>query len=173
MKQSDREHSSRADDAATDQLLRGPMVQVVDGKHRENEGDLTMAAGHATAEAIAFVVHHRTGLVRSATAEQCAYNPTLPSMVAKGDRCRCPWHLSARCCRGGVARRRAGHTAAADGLGRFAAPAPIGVLTELVREDHSVSARLSPVVSATPENTADVALQFARVGQTTDNVETS
>ncbi len=44
-------------------LARGEMVVVLDDKHRENEGDLIIAAEHATPEALAFIVRHTTGIV--------------------------------------------------------------------------------------------------------------
>jgi hypothetical protein len=40
-------------------LARGEMVIVLDDKGRENEGDLIIAADHATPEALAFIVRHR------------------------------------------------------------------------------------------------------------------
>jgi len=44
-------------------LARGEMVVVLDDKNRENEGDLIIAAEHATPEALAFIVRHTTGIV--------------------------------------------------------------------------------------------------------------
>jgi 3,4-dihydroxy 2-butanone 4-phosphate synthase/GTP cyclohydrolase II len=42
---------------------RGDIVVVIDDEDRENEGDLIMAAEHATPEAIAFFVKHTSGLI--------------------------------------------------------------------------------------------------------------
>lgn len=42
---------------------RGEIVVVVDDEDRENEGDLIMAAEHATPEAIAFFVRHTSGVI--------------------------------------------------------------------------------------------------------------
>ena len=52
---------------------RGEMVVVVDDEDRENEGDLIMAAEFATPEAIAFFLHHTSGVICvSITAERAA-----------------------------------------------------------------------------------------------------
>ena len=48
---------------AVDAIARGEIVVVVDDEDRENEGDLIMAAEHATAEKIAFFVRHTSGLI--------------------------------------------------------------------------------------------------------------
>ena len=42
---------------------RGEIVVVVDDEDRENEGDLIMAAEHATPEAITFFVRHTSGVI--------------------------------------------------------------------------------------------------------------
>jgi 3,4-dihydroxy 2-butanone 4-phosphate synthase/GTP cyclohydrolase II len=48
---------------ALDRIRRGEMVLVSDGKEREDEADLTMAAQWVTAESIAFMLRHGRGLV--------------------------------------------------------------------------------------------------------------
>ncbi len=54
-------------------VARGEMVVVVDDEDRENEGDLIMAAEFATPEAIAFFLHHTSGLICvSITGERAA-----------------------------------------------------------------------------------------------------
>ncbi len=50
-------------EAAIDDIRQGRMVVVVDDEHRENEGDLVMAAEKATPEAINFMVRFARGLV--------------------------------------------------------------------------------------------------------------
>lgn len=50
-------------DEAVEAIARGEIVVVVDDEDRENEGDLIMAAEHATAEKIAFFVRHTSGLI--------------------------------------------------------------------------------------------------------------
>ena len=42
---------------------RGEIVVVIDDEDRENEGDLIMAAQHATPEAMAFFLKHTSGLI--------------------------------------------------------------------------------------------------------------
>ena len=44
-------------------IARGEMIVMVDDEDRENEGDLIMAAQFATAEKIAFIVRHTSGVV--------------------------------------------------------------------------------------------------------------
>jgi len=50
-------------DKAIAAVARGDMVVVVDDQDRENEGDLIMAAEHATAERITFFVKHTSGVI--------------------------------------------------------------------------------------------------------------
>jgi 3,4-dihydroxy 2-butanone 4-phosphate synthase/GTP cyclohydrolase II len=48
---------------AVDEIRAGRMVVVVDDEDRENEGDLTLAAEHVTAEAINFMARYGRGLI--------------------------------------------------------------------------------------------------------------
>lgn len=48
---------------AIEAFRRGEMLLVVDDEHRENEGDLIVAAEHATPEAIRFMIREGGGLV--------------------------------------------------------------------------------------------------------------
>ena len=50
-------------DKAVAAVARGDMVVVVDDKDRENEGDLILAAEHATPEKITFFVKHTSGVI--------------------------------------------------------------------------------------------------------------
>jgi len=60
---------------------RGEMIVMVDDEDRENEGDLIMAAQHVTAEKIAFIVRHTSGVVVAPlTGERCD-DLRLPMMV--------------------------------------------------------------------------------------------
>ena len=62
---------ARVEDAIED-IRQGRMVVVVDAPDRENEGDLTIAAEHATPEAINFMVMYGRGVpCLSLTAERC------------------------------------------------------------------------------------------------------
>src|SRR5213593_647535 len=51
-------------------LQKGKMVIVVDDADRENEGDLIMAAEHATPAAINFMAKHGRGLICVPTTEE-------------------------------------------------------------------------------------------------------
>ncbi len=55
---------------ACDELRRGRMLILTDDEDRENEGDLVIAAEHATAEAIHFMAKHGRGLVCIAMTEE-------------------------------------------------------------------------------------------------------
>ena len=48
---------------AVEEIRAGRMVVVVDDEDRENEGDLTLAAGHVTPEAINFMARYGRGLI--------------------------------------------------------------------------------------------------------------
>ncbi|MCH7844486.1 MAG: bifunctional 3,4-dihydroxy-2-butanone-4-phosphate synthase/GTP cyclohydrolase II [Acidobacteria bacterium] len=50
-------------ETAVASIARGEMVLVVDDEHRENEGDLIMAAEKVTAEHIAFMVRYTSGVI--------------------------------------------------------------------------------------------------------------
>ena len=62
-------------------IARGDMVVLVDDEDRENEGDLIMAAEHVTAEKLAFIIRHTSGVVVAPlTGERCD-DLRLPMMV--------------------------------------------------------------------------------------------
>lgn len=72
-------------DAAIAAIGRGEIVVVADDEHRENEGDLIMAADLATPEAIAFFVRHTSGVICvGLTGGRCA-ELDLPQMVVPND----------------------------------------------------------------------------------------
>jgi len=63
------------------ELRAGKMVILVDEEHRENEGDLVLAADHVTAEAVNFMAKHGRGLIcLTLTRERCQ-QLNLPLMV--------------------------------------------------------------------------------------------
>jgi 3,4-dihydroxy 2-butanone 4-phosphate synthase / GTP cyclohydrolase II len=68
-------------DEAVRQLARGGIVVVVDDEDRENEGDLIMAAEHATPEKVAFFLEHTSGFLCTAITEQRAAELGLDLMV--------------------------------------------------------------------------------------------
>ena len=68
---------------AIDAIRRGEIVVVVDDEDRENEGDLIMAAEHATADRMAFFVRHTSGLICAPITDARADELELPLMVAR------------------------------------------------------------------------------------------
>jgi len=66
---------------AIEELRLGRMVILVDDEDRENEGDLVVAAEHATPEAVAFMARHGCGLICLAVTEERADELDLPLMV--------------------------------------------------------------------------------------------
>src|ERR1700745_2957064 len=63
------------------ELRAGRMVIVVDDEDRENEGDLIMAAEHATPEAVAFMIRHTSGIIFVPMEEGGLARLELPQMV--------------------------------------------------------------------------------------------
>jgi 3,4-dihydroxy 2-butanone 4-phosphate synthase/GTP cyclohydrolase II len=61
---------------------RGEIVIVVDDEDRENEGDLIMAAEHATPDKIAFFLHHTSGVICAPVTAERARELDLPLMVS-------------------------------------------------------------------------------------------
>ncbi|MBV8876934.1 MAG: 3,4-dihydroxy-2-butanone-4-phosphate synthase [Gammaproteobacteria bacterium] len=57
------------------------MVIIMDDEDRENEGDLIMAAEHATAEAVAFMIRHTSGIICVPMEEAALARLDLPQMV--------------------------------------------------------------------------------------------
>jgi 3,4-dihydroxy 2-butanone 4-phosphate synthase/GTP cyclohydrolase II len=66
---------------AVKRIRRGEMVLVVDDEDRENEGDLTMAAGWVTAESINFMLRWARGLVCMPSAPELLDALDLSPMV--------------------------------------------------------------------------------------------
>jgi len=63
------------------ELAAGRMVVVIDDEDRENEGDLIMAAEHASPEAVAFMIRHTSGIICVPMEEQRLARLDLPQMV--------------------------------------------------------------------------------------------
>ncbi|HTV76708.1 MAG TPA: 3,4-dihydroxy-2-butanone-4-phosphate synthase [Steroidobacteraceae bacterium] len=63
------------------ELRAGRMVLILDDEDRENEGDLIMAAEHATAESMAFMIRHSSGIICVPMAEERLARLELPQMV--------------------------------------------------------------------------------------------
>lgn len=68
-------------ESAIKTLQDGQMVLLLDDEHRENEGDLVVAAQHATPEIINFMVQHGRGLVCLPMAPSMIDRLHLPMMV--------------------------------------------------------------------------------------------
>lgn len=67
--------------AALKAMKGGSMVVVMDDDDRENEGDLIMAASQATAETIAFMIRHTSGILCAPLPDDYADRFDLPPMV--------------------------------------------------------------------------------------------
>jgi 3,4-dihydroxy 2-butanone 4-phosphate synthase/GTP cyclohydrolase II len=70
---------------ALEHMARGEPLVVVDDADRENEGDLVFAAERATAESVAFVLRHTSGVVCVALPGARCDALHLPPMVARGE----------------------------------------------------------------------------------------
>lgn len=64
-------------------LAKGQMIVVVDDEDRENEGDLILAAEHATTESVAFMVRHTSGMLCVALQGERLDELELPLMVER------------------------------------------------------------------------------------------
>ncbi len=71
--------------AALDSIRRGEIVVVTDDDDRENEGDLVLAAVHATGEKLAFMVRHTSGIVCAPLPREMARRLNLSPMVAENE----------------------------------------------------------------------------------------
>ena len=69
-------------EAAISAMAKGEIVVVVDDAARENEGDLILAAEHATPEKIAFMIRHTSGVLCATLPNERARELGLPLMVA-------------------------------------------------------------------------------------------
>lgn len=68
-------------EAAVAAIRAGEMVVVVDDDDRENEGDLIMAASKATADRVAFMIRHTSGILCTPILEEQAQRLHLDPMV--------------------------------------------------------------------------------------------
>jgi 3,4-dihydroxy 2-butanone 4-phosphate synthase/GTP cyclohydrolase II len=66
---------------AIEDIRQGRMVLVVDDESRENEGDVIMAAAHATTEKINFMARHARGLICAPVSEEIAKRLQLDLMT--------------------------------------------------------------------------------------------
>jgi 3,4-dihydroxy 2-butanone 4-phosphate synthase / GTP cyclohydrolase II len=63
------------------ELAAGHMVIILDDEDRENEGDLIMAAEHATPESVAFMIRYTSGIICVPMEEERLARLELPQMV--------------------------------------------------------------------------------------------
>lgn len=70
---------------AIEAFARGEVVVVTDDDDREGEGDLIIAAVHCTAEKMAFIVRHTSGIVCAPITQEEARRLRLDPMVAHND----------------------------------------------------------------------------------------
>ncbi len=63
------------------ELAAGRMVVILDDEDRENEGDLIMAAEHATPESVAFMIRYTSGIICVPMEEERLARLELPQMV--------------------------------------------------------------------------------------------
>jgi 3,4-dihydroxy 2-butanone 4-phosphate synthase/GTP cyclohydrolase II len=63
------------------ELAAGRMVIILDDEDRENEGDLIMAAEHATPASVAFMIRHTSGIICVPMDEARLHELDLPQMV--------------------------------------------------------------------------------------------
>lgn len=166
--------------AAIDAFKRGEIVVVTDDDDREGEGDLIVAASLCTAEKMAFIVRHTSGIVCAPLPGSEARRLRLDPMVAVNDSAHTtaftvsidyreglttgisaeertstvralangnvqagdfvrPGHIFPLIARDGGVLMRSGHTEAAVDLCRLAGLPPIGVISELVNDDGTVT----------------------------------
>jgi 3,4-dihydroxy 2-butanone 4-phosphate synthase/GTP cyclohydrolase II len=71
--------------AAVEAFGRGEIVVVTDDDDRENEGDLVMAAVHASAEKMAFIIRNTAGIVCTPVTAETAHRLRLSPMVTEND----------------------------------------------------------------------------------------
>jgi 3,4-dihydroxy 2-butanone 4-phosphate synthase/GTP cyclohydrolase II len=75
-------------------IARGELVVVVDDPGRENEGDLVMAAAHATPERVNFMATHARGLICAPLPSERLRELGIPPIVAtSGDRHGTAFHV--------------------------------------------------------------------------------
>jgi 3,4-dihydroxy 2-butanone 4-phosphate synthase / GTP cyclohydrolase II len=75
---------SSVEEVLTD-LRAGRMVVILDDEDRENEGDLIMAAEHATPEAMAFMIRYGSGIICVPMEDERLVQLDLPQMVPNND----------------------------------------------------------------------------------------
>jgi len=158
----------------------GEIVVVTDDDDREGEGDLIVAASHCTAEKMAFIIRHTSGIVCAPlTADEARrlrldpmvtnndsnhttaftvsidYKPDGGTGISADERASCcralanpnagandfarPGHIFPLIARDGGVLLRSGHTEAAVDLCKLSGLPPVGVISELMNDDGTVT----------------------------------
>src|ERR1700754_2512627 len=161
-------------------FAKGELVVVTDDDDREGEGDLIVAASLCTAEKMAFIIRHTSGIVCAPVTTEDARRLRLDPMVAHNDSahttaftvsidykpdggtgisaeerascCRAlsnpnagandfarPGHIFPQIAKDGGVLLRSGHTEAAVDLCRLSGLPPVGVISELMNDDGTVT----------------------------------
>src|SRR6201747_2562095 len=161
-------------------FAHGELVVVTDDEDREGEGDLIVAASLCTAEKMAFIIRHTSGIVCAPiTSEEARrlrlgpmvahdesnhttaftvsidYQPDNGAGISAGERASCcralanpnagandfarPGHIFPLIARDGGVLLRSGHTEAAVDLCKLAGLPPVGVISELMNDDGTVT----------------------------------
>ncbi|KAK1082098.1 3,4-dihydroxy 2-butanone 4-phosphate synthase [Friedmanniomyces endolithicus] len=152
---------------AVEAFARGEFLIVLDSPHRENEGDLIIAAADLTPSKAAFLIRHTSGYLcmvsENLDPNRTAYTITIDAAedvttgISAQDRSttclkladpkatkqsfRRPGHVVPLQAREGGVRARAGHTEAAVDLCRLAGKELVGVIAELVEDGEGVEGR--------------------------------
>src|SRR6266851_1393506 len=143
----------------------GELVVVTDDEDREGEGDLIVAASLCTADKMAFIIRHTSGIVCAPITTEDARRLRLDTMVAHNESnhttgisadersscCRAlanpnagandfarPGHVFPLIARDGGVLLRSGHTEAAVDLCKLSGLPPVGVISELMNDDGTV-----------------------------------
>ena len=128
-------------EAVIEDLRKGMMVIVVDDADRENEGDLIMAAEHATPEAVNFMAKHGRGLICAPTTGERLQQLGIERMVSNNrETFKTDFQVSVDAARGittGIS--------AADRASTIQVMAdPTAVLDDLVQPGHVFPLRAKP-----------------------------
>src|SRR6266700_2138786 len=139
-------------------FAHGELVVVTDDEDREGEGDLIVAASLCTAEKMAFIIRHTSGIVCAPITTEDARRLRLDPMVAHNESnhttaftvsidykpdggtndCDRPGHICPLIARDGGVLLRSGHTEAAVDLCKLSGLPTVGVISELMNDDGTV-----------------------------------
>jgi len=128
-------------EAVIEDLRKGRMVIVVDDADRENEGDLIMAAEHATPEAVNFMAKHGRGLICAPTTAERLQQLGIERMVSNNrETFKTDFQVSVDAARGITT----GISAADRACTIHVMADPTAVLDDLVQPGHVFPLRAKP-----------------------------